>query len=467
MKLIYSKLLIVLVFVLSIGITEISAATTATTSTTPTNEQFNLKINSVPNILFISGNGFYDSGAVVTPEKMPEVWQDYRFVGWKVDGLWSNQNPPTILMNRGHDVEAVFEKQEGIGKILIDAIPRITGVTVDGTIYLPEELPLSYDWPVGSTHTLVLSDFVKQTPNTRYKFDSWKDLNAETLRTITVDDKTSNFIAIYKIQHFLKPISQYGSVEGGGWQDQGSSVSFELESDVMIDKKNENIRYVFNSWDLGDYLNSPTNIIDVEEPIAVKANWDEQYKLDLKTTVPDYNLFGTGWYDKGRLVALIAETSLESPNADVQYVFDRWVSKGPNPVIIPNAHEPSTTITMEEPYVIEANYKKAFLVNVWTPYGAAVGGGFHPEGSTAEISIDQTEVMVSPNKVKKIFSGWDPHGARIMDFTAEETELESVGATGIQNVLVFVDAPTNVTAKWQTQYYLNVQSTEGTVEGTG
>src|SRR3989304_8921110 len=212
MKLIYSKLLIVLVFVLSIGITEISAATTATTSTTPTNEQFNLKINSVPNILFISGNGFYESGAVVTPEKMPEVWQDYRFVGWKVDGLWSNQNPPTILMNRAHDVQAVYEKQEGIGKILIDAIPRISGVTVDGTIYLPEELPLSYDWPVGSTHTLVLSDVVKQTPNTRYKFDSWKDLNAETLRTITVDDKMSNFIAIYKIQHFLQPISQYGSV---------------------------------------------------------------------------------------------------------------------------------------------------------------------------------------------------------------------------------------------------------------
>ena len=467
MKLIYSKLLIVLVFVLSIGITEISAATTATTSTTPTNEQFNLKINSVPNILFISGNGFYDSGAVVTPEKMPEVWQDYRFVGWKVDGLWSNQNPPTILMNRGHDVEAVFEKQEGIGKILIDAIPRISGVTVDGTIYLPEELPLSYDWPVGSTHTLVLSDFVKQTPNTRYKFDSWKDLNAETLRTITVDDKTSNFIAIYKIQHFLKPISQYGSVEGGGWQDQGSSVSFELESDVMIDKKNENIRYVFNSWDLGDYLNSPTNIIDVEEPIAVKANWDEQYKLDLKTNVPDYNLFGTGWYDKGRLVALIAETSLESPNADVQYVFDRWVSKGPNPVLIPNAHEPSTTITMEEPYVIEANYKKAFLVNVWTPYGSGIGGGFHPEGSTAEISIDQTELIVSPNKIKKIFSSWDAHGARIMDFAAEEAELESVGTTGIQNLLVFVDGPTNVTAKWETQYYLNVESSEGTVTGSG
>ena len=469
MKLIYSKLLIFLVFVLSISITEISAATTATTPTTTTasTDTYSLTVNSTPNILFISGSGMYDSGAVVTLQKMPDVWQDYQFVGWKIDGLWSDQNPPTILMTRSHDVEAVFAKQEGIGKILIDAIPRITEITVDGTIYLPDELPLSYDWPVGSTHTIVISDVQKQNPNSRYKFDSWKDLNKETLRTITVDEKTSNFVAIYKTQHFLKPISEYGTVAGGGWQDQGSSVSFELESDVVVDKKNENIRYVFNSWDLGDYLNSPNNIIDVEEPIAVKANWDEQYKLDLKTNIPDYNLFGTGWYNKERQVALIAEPTLESPNSDIQYVFDRWVSKGPNPVIIPNAQEPATTITMAEPYVIEANYKKAFLVNVWTPYSTGVGGGFHSEGSTVEISIAQPEVIVNPNKIKKIFSEWNSHGARIMDFSSEEAELEGANATGIHNVLVFVDGPTNVTAKWDTQYYLDVQSSEGTVKGSG
>jgi len=454
----YPKLFILLAFVFLIGITDSFAA-----ETTPV-EQHYLKVSSNPNVLFISGAGFYDEGKVVTLEKIPEVWQDYVFIGWKIDGLWANQNPPIITMNRNHDVEAVFEKQTGIGKIIIDAIPRISEITVDGTIYLSDELPLSFDWADGSEHIISILDVVKQTPNTRYKFDSWKDQNTDTDRTIIVGPDTGKFIAIYKTQHFLKPISQYGTVLGGGWQDQGSTVSFELESDIMTDKKNENIRYVFNSWDLGDYLNSPTNVIDVAEPIAVRANWDEQYNLDLKSNIPDYNLFGTGWYEKGRQVALIAEPSLVSPNSDTQYAFEKWVSKGPNPVIIPNAHEPSTTIIMNEPYVIEAKYKKAYLVNAFTPYGSAVGSGFYPESEVAELSMSQTEVVLEPNRVKTIFSGWDTQGARTMDIGSAELGAANLGA---QNLMVFVDGPTNVVATWKTQYYLDVQSAEGTVDGSG
>ena len=454
----YPKILVLLVFVLLIGATNALAQ--------ETKEQHYLKVTSNPNILFISGAGFYDEGKVVTLEKISEVWQDYVFIGWKIDGLWANQNPPIITMNRNHDVEAVFEKQTGIGKIIIDAIPRISEITVDGTIYLSDELPLSFDWADGSEHIISILDVVKQTPNTRYKFDSWKDQNTDIDRTIIVGPDTGKFIAIYKTQHFLKPISQYGTVLGGGWQDQGSSVSFELESDVITDKKNDNIRYVFNSWDLGDYLNSPTNVIDVAEPIAVRANWDEQYNLDLKSNIPDYNLFGTGWYEKGRQVALIAEPSLVSPNSDTQYAFERWVSKGPNPVIIPNAHEPATTIVMNEPYVIEAKYKKAYLVNVFTPYGTAVGSGFYPEDEVAEISIAQTEMILEPNRVKTVFSGWDTKGARTMNFGSEASS-NPVANPGVQNLMVFVDGPTNVVAMWKTQYYLDVQSAEGTVEGSG
>ena len=456
----YPKLFILLAFVFLIGITDAFAAETSD------NEQFYLKVTSNPNILFVGGGGFYDEGKSVTLEKIPEVWQDYVFIGWKIDGLWSNQNPPTIVINRNHDVEAIFEKQTGIGKITVDAIPRISEITVDGTIYLPDELPLSFDWADGSEHSIIISDVVKQTPNTRYKFDSWKDQNTDTSRTITVGPDTSKFIAIYKTQHFLKPISQYGTVLGGGWQDQGSTVSFELESDAVLDKKDENIRYVFNSWDLGDYLNSPINIIDVAEPIAVRANWDEQFKLDLKTNIPDYTPFGAGWYDAGKQIALIAEESLVSPNSDVQYAFEKWISKGPNPVIIPNALEPSTTITMNEPYVIEAKYKKAYLVNVWTPYGSAVGSGFYPEGSTAEISMSEVEVIVDNNRVKKVFSGWNSQGSQALNFGLE-SGIDDPSIAGVQNLFLLVSSPSNVTANWKTQYYLDVQSAEGKTEGSG
>ena len=460
MKLSPLKLIVLSIFFLSlVTITNASAQQSV--------QQHILEVKSSPNILYIPGTGVYDEGTLVKIEKVPDEWQEYTFAGWKIDGVWTSANPVSILMDKAHTVEAIYTKSIGTGAILIDAIPRITSITVDGTIYLADELPLSFDWAVGSAHTISILDVVKDTPNTRHKFDSWKDQNEQIDRTITVDESSHNFIAIYKTQHFLKPISEYGSVMGGGWQDQGSSVSFELESDVVTDKKNENIRYVFNSWDVGDYLNSPTNIVDVSQPISVKANWDKQNKLELVTNIPDYKPFGSGWYEEGRQVALIAEETLTSPNSDEEYAFEKWVSKGPNPIIIPNAHEPSTTITMDQPYIIEAKYKKAFRVNVWTPYGSAVGSGFYPEGSTAEITMSQPEVIVDYKKTKKVFSGWDTHGAKTMNFGSESEYIEEGMAASYQNLVVIVDRPINITANWKTQHYLDVQSTEGTVEGSG
>jgi len=458
----FLKILIFSVFFTSIGIIEANAQTDVTP------EKYLLRVHSEPNILFIGGSGSYVAGTEVTLDKVPAVWQDYEFVGWKVNGMWASDNPISITMNRNYEAVAVFASSEGISGIIIDSIPRVSEITVDGTIYLADELPLSFDWEDGSSHYLSISSIVKKSQNTRYKFDSWKDQSQEAIRTINVDKDTTDFIALYKTQHYLKPISEIGTVLGGGWQDEGDRVNFELESDTIIDKKDENVRYIFNSWDLGDYLNSPSNAIDIEKPISVKANWDKQYQLQLRTNVPDYDLFGTGWYDKDRVVAMIAEENLESPSSDTQYVFDRWVSRGPNPVIIPNAHLSSTTITLSEPYVIEAQYKKSYLVNAWTPYGTANGGGkFYSEGEVAEITISKTTVVVDPSRVKKIFSGWNSHGARVMDFAEETLELSNEGLPGVQNLLVFVDKPVNVTANWKTQYYLNVESSEGAVVGAG
>ncbi len=425
-----------------------------------------LRVTSTPNIIYLAGGGFYDPGTSVTLEA-PDTWRDYKFDGWQIDGRWTFENPLTISMNRGHNVEAIYGKTSSVGEIIVDAVPRVTEITVDGTIYLSSELPLSFDWDEGSQHTIIVSDGVKETINTRYKFDSWKDRNTQLFRTVTVNQDTQNYIALYKTQHYFKPITDLGTITGGGWHNEGSTVTFELESDIILDKKNENIRYVFDSWDKGDYLNSATNTIDVLEPVSVKAKWNEQYRLELKTNVPEYNLLGTGWYDAGRQVALIAEEDYESPNLDIKYSFDRWVSRGHNPVIIPNAHLSSTTITMNEPYLLEAQYKESHLVSVWTPYATANGGGFYTDGEVAEITISQKQVVLENNRVMKVFTGWKAQGSPIMGFPEESRDSSMAGLPGVQNLFVIIDGPTNVTAQWKTQYFLNVMSSEGAVEGTG
>jgi len=440
----------------------VATFTIAQASAQESEDGFLLRIKTEPNVLFIDGGGFYSPGTTVTLDQAPEVWREYTFVGWKVDGVWADGNPITIRMDSAHTATAVYSKEIG-GSILVDTIPRIAEITVDGTIYLPDELPVSFSWKDGSRHVISASMIVKESPETRYVFDSWKDKQGTSDRTITIGPDTQEIVALFKTQHFLKTITEYGQVTGGVWIDEGRTASFEIESDVIIDKKDDSKRYVFESWDFGDYQNSLSNSVDITEPSTIKATWTPQFKLELRTSIPDYDLFGTGWYEESKKTALIAEEELKSSNSDIKYVFDKWVSKGPNPVIIPNAQSPLTTITIEQPYVIEATYKESYRVNVWSQYGNALGGGFYPAGEIATISLSQSEIVVKPNKIRKVFEGWNTFGARTMNQDISLGKLDPVA----QNLLVFVDKPLNITTKWQTQYYLDVQSQEGKVKGSG
>jgi len=452
----FNKILLVLVVVAAFGIVNASAQVT----------QYHLTVKSSPNIIFLSGSGDFNEGQLVKIEAAPLVWQEYSFLGWKVDGRWSVENPPVIRMDAPHTVEAVYDKTNIIGGVIVDAIPRVGDITVDGTIYLASELPLKFDWTQGSEHVIMISPIISKDPNTRYKFDSWKDKDTQAFRTIAIQ-KDDEFIALYKTQYLLKSLSDHGVVEGAGWHDAGTGVNFALEEDIVLDEKDENIRYVFNSWTQGDFPNSQENYIDLVSPVTLKSNWNKQYKLTLTSNIPGFEPPGSGWYLEGKNVILVADQSVESPKSDVNYVFQSWVSKGDKPVIIPNNHSPSTAIVMENPYTIEAQYDESFRVNVWTPFSSAIGGGFYDKGKIAEIKMQQTEVVIEPNQIRKIFTGWNTGNAKTMDFR-DAAELDPEGKPlGSQNLVLYADRPVNITANWKTQYYLDLQTTDGKVAGGG
>ena len=446
------KVLTLFVILVYFGMTQTNAEEVAEV------QQYQLRVTSSPNILFLSGGGLYDPGELVKLPKAPEMFLDYEFVGWQVDGKWSYENPLAITMNSAHNVEAIYTKSDLGGKVIVDSIPRITEIIVDGTIYLPNELPLSFSWVAGSTHTLNIKPFVQKDPQSRYKFDSWKDMDQGTLRTITVGESANDFIALYRIQHLLKSISERGNVEGDGWHEEGSSVTFGVESQTVLDENDPNIRYVFDSWSTGDYPNSPTNSLDLIQPTTAKANWKTQHFVTLTSNMPGYTPFGGGWVTEGGTYTLLAEGELESPTSDTKYVFNRWVATGSNPAIVSLPQSPLTDIVVTEPVSIEAQYQKSHLVNVFTPYGVALGSGYYDEGTTAQISIQGTQVDMEPNQIRKIFGGWDAQGARIIGGKQESAN---------QNLMIYVDKPIDVTAQWKTQYYLNTKSPQSAVTGSG
>jgi len=428
-----------------------------------------LRVRTEPlNLLFVSGQGYYKHNEYVTLQEIPQTWQGYKFVGWKIDGAWTPDNPPKIRMDSSHEAIAFFEKSEGQGgkKVVIDTIPRIAEITVDNKIYLPTELPLTFDWSEDSDHIVILQPTVNENANIRYVFEMWKDKNTEFVRTVK-SNQVTELIALYKTQYFLKPITDYSNVVGGGWYDKGSVVDFTVESEFVPDKNDDTVRYAFDSWDLGDYKNSMKNSIAIDNPITVKANWRQEYKLEIRTNVPDYVPSGSGFYPKGKALALIAEPELKSANSDIKYVFDKWVSIGPNPVVISNSLSPTTTITIDSPYIIEARYKKSYLVNVWSPYGTTSGSGFYDEGQVAQIKIMQSEVVVEPNRVKKVFSNWNTGSASVMRFDSGVDSPSLEERSNDSNLMITVNKPINVTASWNTQYYLDVKSSEGVVTGAG
>jgi len=283
---------------------------------------YHLTVKSNPNIIFIDGSGDYKAGSTVTLDGAPESWREYSFVGWQIDGRWSTENPLVVTMDRSHTAEAIYDKTGIIGGVVIDTIPRISEITVDGTIYLPNELPLHFNWATNSQHVIGLEAAVNEGFDTRYVFDSWKDQNKILLRTVLIESG-DEFIALYKTQHNLKAISDHGTVLGSGWQDAGSTVQFEIDSKIIESDADDNVRYVFTGWDKGDYQKSTTNSIDFVNPTTVRAEWKEQNKLTLQTNVPDYVIAGGGWNTVGKSVTVIAEKEFDSPDSDVKYVFEK------------------------------------------------------------------------------------------------------------------------------------------------
>ncbi|MGH9921751.1 MAG: InlB B-repeat-containing protein [Nitrososphaerales archaeon] len=419
---------------------------------------YSLNVLTEPNLFYIEGTGLYDDGIYVTTGKAPEEWNGYKFVGWKIDGQWYLYNPATILMDRNHRAVAHYVLEGKTHNVTIDTVPRVGSVLVDGVLYLPTELPLEFEWDEGSTHTISAGDAVSEASGTRYVFDKWTDLSRDKSRTITMDNDM-NIRAVFKTQHYLKIISEYGTAQGTGWYDKGQTVNFSISPTEVIDERTEGHRYLFAGWSDGDYLTLPENSIIVEKPTTIKANWSEQYLLTLTSLIPEIAVPGSGWYDKGKQVALVSAEEYQSSSADTKYVFDRWVSRGNNPVLITNPQSESASLVMDKAYNVGVEWKKSYYIEIITPYGKATGTGYYQEDTFANISITPTELEIENDKIRVVFDEFDVGDAvtRIEPSVGNEQNNQKIG--------VLVDRPMSFVAKWKTQYYLDVNSVQGQVSG--
>ncbi len=175
------------------------------------------------------------------------------------------------------------------------------------------------------------------------------------------------------------------------------------------------IRYVFNSW--GDGNASVSRTISLGG--AYTASYITQYYLTFES---DYGQpQGAGWYDEG-YTATISIASVEEPT--VRHNFIGWSGDY-------TGSEEAVPIIMTAPKTITADWRNEYLLTIESAYGEPEGAGWYDEGSTANISVSESEGVI----VRQFFTGWSG------DYSGDTASAS-----------VIMDEPKTVTADWRTDY---------------
>ena len=339
--------------------------------------------------------------------------------------------------------------------ITIDLLPRMSTVVVDGKLYLQNDLPLTFSWTSGTIHHIAIEKSqVRDGSDKMYVFQRWTDLSEDADRSFVAYDNL-NLRAIFEEQYQLKINSEYGEAYGVGWYQKGETATFGITPTTILDKGLEGHKYSFSSWDKGDSPKSASNSILIQGPTVVKAIWYDQYYLEATSSLKDKVVADSGWYDKGQKVKLPVGSEVDTESPEMKYAFDGWSSVGEYSASItpPRSGESYYTLLMDHPLKVEAKWKKAYSLEVQSPYATTTGSGFYGQGSVATVSVSPSELVTKQNKERLVFDSWSGKGI--------------LSSTPSGSGQVRVTEPATVIAKWKPQYYLSITSEAGSVPGSG
>jgi len=191
-------------------------------------------------------------------------------------------------------------------------------------------------------------------------------------------------------------------------------------------------RYVFTGWNDGN--TSTTRSITKG---SYSTSYDKEYLLQL-TSEYGGTFNGTGWYKEGEIASISVIPNIELP--DTKHIFTNWSGDYAGT-------SSSTSLVMDEPKVITANWRHEYLLTLNSVYGTLTGAGWYQEGETASFSV--TPKIELPD-TKHIFTSWSG------DYSGTSSSASLV-----------IDAPKVVTANWRHEYLLTINSVYGKPTGDG
>jgi hypothetical protein len=288
------------------------------------------------------------------------------------------------------------------------------------------------------THTIVVDSYVEGGNGTRY-------FEADT--SWTVNGPGSHIFA-YTTQYLLSVQTAYSTAGGGGWFDSGSSATVTITSGEV--DENQGVRQIFTGWG-GDATGTQTtsNGIIMNGPKTAVANWKTQFLLMVASDPGNVTgLTGTGWYDAAGQANFTAPV-IVPVTSNTRLRFSHWSGEY-------NGQSASGVVSMDHPKTETAIYGAQYLLTVIysppsiTPSYNETHAGWYDAGSDVQLGPPPTIINLST--VERLqFTGW----------TENTTQSTNPSYT------VTMGSPRVVTLTYKTQYYVDVQSSYGSVTGAG
>jgi len=259
---------------------------------------------------------------------------------------------------------------------------------------------------------------------------------------------SGNHVFSYSTQYLLTVQTAYSSTTGGGWYNSGSVAQLTM-NDSEVDE-GQGTRLLFTGWS-GDASGSnlTSNPILMNSPKTAVGGWKTQFSLTINSDPAGVGNFqGAGWYDSGAQVTFSTPQNAQA-NGDSRLRFGSWSGDY-------TGATPTGTVLMDRPKVVTAHYVAQYLVSVtYDPqtilsnYNVTSAGWYDVD---SVVQVGPAPLTIGVSSVERLkFSNWTDNGI----------------STQNVSMSVFVDKPHEIVLAYATQYYIDVQTAQGVVSGSG
>jgi len=335
------------------------------------------------------------------------------------------------------------------------------------------EMPNGTMFYVGSSWTTGVS-----TMTGNYPLPLTAPLGTWQLHVREADDASGtcehHYVDCYFEVTTAPPVQQYyltvqtdppsiGLIPGQGWYNVSTLVTLTAPEQFP---GSTGTRYNFSYWDVNG-VSQGAGVYEISVTMdankTATAHYITQHYLDLTTNPPGVTTpAGVGWYDAGTNASVFAPEFVGIIPEASRYRFVNWTTADMSEIA--NPYATSTSVLMDKPKTVTANYIIQYNVTVSQ---VGVGGDF----AGPIVTIDSVNYNVLP-----VSFWWNASSSHSFSYQSPLVVSPNVkryvwnstsGLSDKQSNSITVTTSGSIIGNYKTQYYLTVTSPYGTTGGTG